>query len=57
MLCQRNLAGGAVGEHNLQLVEHQIQILTLGVPVLYDVLGGWIQNPAKGIVIGKGRLF
>lgn len=50
----RESANGSVGEHDLQLTEHQIPVLTSGVPVLHDALGGQIQHPAQGVVIREG---
>ena len=50
----RESAYGPVGEHDLQLTEHQIPVLTSGVPVLHDALGGQIQHPAQGVVIREG---
>ena len=52
----RESANGSVGEHDLQLTEHQIPVLTSGVPVLHDALGGQIQHPAQGVVIREGGL-
>ena len=31
-------AGGPVGKHELELAEHQVPVLTPGLPVLYDPL-------------------
>ncbi len=50
----RESANGSVSEHDLQLAEHQIPVLTSGVPVLRDALGGQIQHPAQGIVVREG---
>ena len=52
----RKSAYGPVGEHDLQLAQHQIPVLVSGVPVLHDALGGQIQHPAQGVVIREGRL-
>ena len=52
----RESANGPVGEHDLQLTEHQIPVLTSGVPVLHDALGGQIQHPAQGVVVREGGL-
>ena len=52
----RESANGSVSEHDLQLTEHQIPVLTSGVPVLHDALGGQIQHPAQGVVIREGGL-
>ena len=52
----RESANGSVGEHDLQLAEHQIPVLASGVPVLHDTLGGQIQHPAQGVVVCKGEL-
>ena len=52
----RESANGSVGEHDLQLAEHQIPVLTSGVPVLHAALGGQIQHPAQGVVIREGGL-
>lgn len=52
----RESAYGPVGEHDLQLAEHQIPVLTSGMPVLHDTLGGQIQHPAQRIVVREGRL-
>jgi len=52
----RESAYSAVGEHDLQLTEHQIPVLTSGVPVLHDTLGGQIQHPAQGVVVREGGL-
>ena len=52
----RESANGSVGKHDLQLAEHQIPVLTSGVPVLYDTLGGQIQHPAQGVVVREGGL-
>ena len=51
----RESANGSVGEHDLQLAEHQIPVLVSGVPVLHDTLGGQIQHPAQGVVVREGR--
>ena len=37
-----SLAGGALGEHQLQLAENQIPVLAAGVPVLDDSLRGQV---------------
>ena len=50
----RESANGSVGEHDLQLAEHQIPVLVSGVPVLHDTLRGQIQHPAQGVVIREG---
>ena len=52
----RESANGSVGEHDLQLAEHQIPVLTSGVPVLHDALGGQIQHPAQRVIIREGGL-
>ena len=52
----RESANGSVGEHDLQLAEHQIPVLVSGVPVLHDALGGQIQHPAQGVVVREGWL-
>ena len=52
----RESAYSPVGEHDLQLAEHQIPVLVSGVPVLRDTLGGQIQHPAQGVVVREGRL-
>lgn len=52
----RESANGSVSEHDLQLAEHQIPVLTSGVPVLHDTLGGQIQHPAQGVVVREGGL-
>ena len=52
----RGSAHGPVGEHKLQLTEHQVPVLAPGMPVLYNPLGGQIQHPAQGVIIGEGRL-
>ena len=52
----RESANGSVGEHDLQLAEHQIPVLTSGVPVLHDALRGQIQHPAQGIIVCEGGL-
>ena len=52
----RESAYSPVGEHDLQLTEHQIPVLTSGVPVLHDALGGQIQHPAQGVIVREGRL-
>ena len=52
----RESAYGPVGEHDLQLTEHQIPVLISGVPVLHDTLGGQIQHPAQGVVVREGGL-
>ena len=50
----RESAYSPVGEHDLQLAEHQIPVLASGVPVLHDALRGQIQHPAQGVVIREG---
>ena len=45
-----------VGEHDLQLTEHHVPILTPCVPVLNDPLGRQVQHPTQRIVIGKRGL-
>ena len=35
------------------MAENHIPVLAPGVPVLYDTLGGQVEHPAQGIVIGK----
>ena len=52
----RESAYGPVGEHDLQLAEHQIPVLTSGVPVFHDALGGQIQHPAQGVIVREGWL-
>ena len=52
----RESANGSVGEHDLQLTEHQIPVLTSGVPVFHDALRGQIQHPAQGVVVREGGL-
>ena len=52
----RESANSSVGEHDLQLAEHQIPVLVSGVPVLRDTLGGQIQHPAQRVVVREGRL-
>ena len=51
-----NKSARAVGEHDLQLIEYHVPILTPCVPVLDDPLRCQIQYPTQGIVIGKRRL-
>ena len=52
----RESAYGSVGEHNLQLAQHQIPVLTSGVTVLHDALGGHIQHPTQGVIVRERRL-
>ena len=52
----RESANSSVCEHDPQLAEHQIPVLTSGVPVLRDTLGGQIQHPAQRVVVREGRL-
>ena len=52
----RESANSSVCEHDPQLAEHQIPVLTSGVPVLRDTLGGQIQHPAQGVVVREGGL-
>ncbi len=49
-------AGGPVGEHQLQLTEDQVPVLTPGTPAFRDALGGQVKHPAKGVIIGKTGL-
>ena len=42
-----------VGEHDLQLAEHQVPVLASGAPALRNALGGQVKHPAQGIIVGK----
>lgn len=53
---RRESAWGAVGEHDLQLAEHQIPVLVSGMPVPHDALGCQIKHLAQRVVVGKRRL-
>ena len=46
-------ADGPVGKHELELAEHQVPVLTPGLPVLYNPLSGQIEHPAQRIIAGK----
>ena len=46
----------AVGEHDLQLAQHHVPILTPCVPMLDDPLGRQVQHPPQRIVVGERRL-
>lgn len=49
----RELARAAVGEEKLQLAEHQVPILTFGMPMFYNPLGRQIEHSPQRIVVGK----
>ena len=46
-------AGSTAGEHDLQLAEHQVPVLTSGTPALRNTLRGQVEHPAQGIIVGK----
>ena len=46
-------ADSAAGEHDLQLAEHQVPVLTSGTPALRNTLRGQVEHPAQGIIVGK----
>lgn len=52
-LYRQGSAGGTSGEHNLQLTEYQVPVLASGTPASRDALGGQIEHPAQGIIVGK----
>lgn len=49
-------ANSTAGEHDLQLAEDQIPVLASGTPALRDALGGQVEHPAQGIIVGKAGL-
>ncbi len=49
-------ADGSIGEHNLQLVEHQIPVWIPGAPTFRNALRGQIEHPAQRVVIGETGL-
>ena len=51
----RESAWGAVGEHELQLAEHQIPVLVSGMPVSHDALRCQIKHLVQRVTIGKRR--
>ncbi len=52
----RGSVGNAFCKHKLQLAEHQVPVLTTGIPILLYPLGCEIEHPSQRIVIGKTRL-
>ena len=46
----------AIREHDFQLTEYHVPVLTSGMPMLHDPLGRQVQHPAQGIIVGKRRL-
>ena len=52
----RGSANGPVGEHDLELGEDHVPVLASGMPVPDDPLGGQIEHPAQGIIVGKAGL-
>ena len=55
-LYRQESAGGTSGEHNLQLTEYQVPVLASGAPASRDALGGQVEHPAQGIIVGKAGL-
>lgn len=50
---ERGSAHAAVGKEDLYLSEHQVPILTSGVPVLHDPLRRQVEHSPQRIVVAK----